>query len=185
MNESYLQTRIILNKRRCYALACFTPTPRVAATLQGCGYRITIAPEAILEILSKTNAHLSADEIYMKIRPTIPHIGLATVYRTLEVLTQMNVVHKLAFGNGRARYELAEGLRGGSNHHHLVCTQCTRIINYTDFADEEVTLLQRVEKALAEKHHFKMTHHLIQFHGVCQECQKKSQDLSDQGGNDS
>lgn len=176
--------RVILNSR-LYALARFTPRHGWRQHFRGCGYRITIAREAIFEILSKTNAHLSADDIYMKIRPTIPHIGLATVYRTLEVLTQMNVVHKLAFGDGRARYELAEGLKGGSHHHHLVCTQCNRIIDYTDFADEEVTLLQRVEKALAEKHPFKIARHLIQFYGVCHECQKKSRELSDQGGNES
>ncbi len=141
--------------------------------LRNCGYRMTIAREAILEILSNTDAHLSADEIYIKIRPTLPHIGLATVYRTLEILTQMNVIHKFDFGDGRARYELAEPLKGNTHHHHLICTQCNQILNYTDFVDEEIKLLQQVEKGLSEKYHFKITHHLIQFYGVCQECQKK------------
>ncbi len=140
---------------------------------KGCGYRMTIAREAILEILSKTEDHLSADEIYIKMRSTLPHIGLATIYRTLEILTQMNVVHKFDFGDGRSRYELAEHLKGGTHHHHLICTQCNRIINYTDFVEDEVKLLQHVEKGLSEKYHFKITHHLIQFYGVCEKCQKE------------
>jgi Fur family ferric uptake transcriptional regulator len=59
------------------------------------------------------------------------------------------------------------------HHHHLVCTGCNRIIDYTDFVNEEVELLKQIEKRLSEKHDFKITKHMIQFYGLCQDCHRK------------
>jgi Fur family ferric uptake transcriptional regulator len=140
---------------------------------KGCGYRITIARESILDILSKTDEHMSADDIYMEIHPAFPSIGLTTIYRTLEVLTNLNLVYKFDFGDGRARYELAEGTRGIKHHHHLICTGCNRDIYYTDFIDDEIRLLQETEKGLSKKYNFKITNHLIQFYGLCSRCISK------------
>ncbi len=140
---------------------------------RGCGYRITLAREVILGVLSKTADHLSAEDIYSHIHPQYPHIGLTTIYRTLEVLSNLGLVYKFDFGDKRARYELAEGPKGTPHHHHLVCTACNRVIDYTDFFDEEVKLLQETEKGLSQKYNFKITNHLIQFYGLCENCQQK------------
>jgi len=140
---------------------------------KGCGYRITLARESILDVLSKTDAHVSADDIYMEIHHDFPNIGLTTIYRTLEVLTNLNLVYKFDFGDGRARYELAEGPRGIKHHHHLICTGCNRVIDYTDFIDDEIKLLQETEKGLSKKYNFKITNHLIQFYGLCSRCVNK------------
>ena len=102
-----------------------------------------------------------------------PAIGLTTIYRTLEILVQMGLVFKFDFGDGRARYELAEGPKVIRHHHHLVCTSCGRVSDYTDFIDEEVELLNQTEKGLSKKFNFKITNHLIQFYGVCNKCNKK------------
>jgi Fur family ferric uptake transcriptional regulator len=139
---------------------------------RGCGYRLTIAREAILNVLSKSNKHLSAEDIYLAVHKIYPAIGLTTVYRTLEILVQMKMVFKFDFGDKRARYELAEGIKGAEHHHHLVCTACGRIINYTDFVDKEKELLSQTEKGLQEKFKFKITNHIIQFYGLCDKCQK-------------
>ncbi|MDP8212443.1 MAG: transcriptional repressor, partial [Candidatus Zapsychrus exili] len=80
---------------------------------------------------------------------------------------------KFDFGDGRARYELSEGPKGARHHHHLVCTSCGRVVDYTDFIDEEVELLNQTEKGLSKKYDFKITNHLIQFYGLCSECKKK------------
>jgi Fur family ferric uptake transcriptional regulator len=80
------------------------------------------------------------------------------------------MVYKLDFGDGRARYELAEGPKGAHHHHHLVCTSCNKVIDYTDFIDEEVELLRETEKGLEAKYNFKITNHLIQFYGLCDKC---------------
>jgi len=129
--------------------------------------------QAILDILSKTLKHLSAEEVYLAVRKVYPAIGLTTVYRTLEILVQMGVVFKFDFGDSRARYELSKGPKGIKHHHHLVCTSCARVIDYTDFIDDEVELLQRTEKGLSKKYNFKITNHLIQFYGLCDKCKNK------------
>ncbi len=139
---------------------------------KGCGYKITVGREAILDILSKAKKHLSAEDIYMKVHSTYPTIGLTTVYRTLEILVKLGFVYKFDFGDGRARYELSEGEKGENHHHHLVCTHCNGVFDYTDFIDEELKLLQETEKGLAKKYSFRITNHLIQFYGICEKCGK-------------
>ncbi|HRZ87409.1 MAG TPA: Fur family transcriptional regulator [bacterium] len=139
--------------------------------LRGCGYRITASREAILEAFMRSaDRHLSAEDIYISVHNANPGIGLTTVYRTLEILVDMGMVFKLDFGDGRARYELATAAGQANHHHHLVCTRCKRIIDYTDFIDDEVELLKRTEKGLSEKYKFDITNHLIQFYGVCDTC---------------
>jgi Fur family ferric uptake transcriptional regulator len=140
---------------------------------QGRGYRITIPREAILDVLSRTSKHLSAEDIYLAVHKICPHIGLTTIYRTLELLVHIGLVFKFDFGDGRARYELSEGPKGTRHHHHLVCTNCGRVIDYTDFIDEEIELLSRTEKGLSKKFNFKITNHLIQFYGLCDGCRNK------------
>ncbi|MGB2599017.1 MAG: transcriptional repressor, partial [Candidatus Omnitrophota bacterium] len=88
---------------------------------RGCGYRMTVPRQAIMDVLSGTDKHLSAEDIYMKVHKMYPNVGLTTVYRTLELLTQMGLVVKFDFGDGRARYELIEGPKS-EHHHHLICT---------------------------------------------------------------
>ncbi|MFA5088597.1 MAG: Fur family transcriptional regulator [Candidatus Omnitrophota bacterium] len=140
---------------------------------RGCGYRLTSAREAILDILSQSKGHLSAEDIYLKIHPKYPNVGLTTVYRTLDVLSNLGMISKLDFGDGRARYEFIEGPTGTHHHHHLVCTICNRVIDYADFIDEEVELLSETEKGLEKKYNFKITHHVMQFYGLCQKCAAK------------
>ncbi len=140
---------------------------------RGCGYRITSGREAVLDVLSKSSQHLSAEDIYMKVHPKYPNIGLTTIYRTLDVLADLGLVFKFDFGDKRARYELAEGPKGAHHHHHLICTSCKRVIDYTDFIDEEIELLNQTEKGLSRKYDFKITNHLIQFYGLCNNCIKK------------
>jgi Fur family ferric uptake transcriptional regulator len=106
----------------------------------------------------------------MKVHPEYPNVGLTTIYRTLDVLSNLGMIYKFDFGDGRARYELAEGPKGAHHHHHLVCTNCNRVVDYADFIDKEVELLKETEKGLQAKYNFKITSHVIQFYGLCEEC---------------
>lgn len=148
-----------------------TGPPWLHGKFKGCGYRMTMPRQVILDVLNETADHLSAEDIYHKVHGAYPSIGLTTVYRTLELLVHMGLVYKFDFGDGRARYELAEGPKSLGHHHHLVCTGCRRIIDYSDFIDEEIQLLKRTEKGLSKKYKFKVTNHLIQFYGLCAACQ--------------
>ena len=139
---------------------------------KGCGYRLTVPRKAIMDVLSKANKHLSAEDIYIKVHKIYSNVGLTTVYRTLELLTQMGMVLKFDFGDGRARYELIEGPER-EHHHHLICTCCKRIIEYTDFISEEMDFLKRTEKGLSKKYNFDIKNHIIQFYGLCDKCKNK------------
>ncbi|GAH07455.1 unnamed protein product, partial [marine sediment metagenome] len=86
--------------------------------LHGRGHRLTIPRKAILEVLSNSDDHVSAEDIYMVVHQKYPAIGLTTVYRTLDILVQMGIVFKFDFGDGRARYELTEGF--SDKKHHFV-----------------------------------------------------------------
>ncbi len=134
------------------------------------GYRITIPRQTILQVLDESKEHLSAEDIYLKVHNIYPAIGLTTVYRTLEILVNMGLIYKFDFGDGRARYELSSGSRKAFHHYHLICTECGRIINYTDFIDEELELVKKTEKELSKKYNFKIKNHTIQFYGLCDRC---------------
>ncbi len=110
--------------------------------------------------------------MFSEVRKQAPSIGLTTVYRTLELLVKMNLLVRHDFGDGRARYEVISGSKSEDHHHHLVCTRCRRVTDYKDFIEEEVSLLEKVEKGLSKKFKFKIVDHLIQFYGLCERCQK-------------
>ena len=129
--------------------------------------------EAILEVLTDADKHLSAEEIYKEVRTRCPAVGLTTVYRTLEILVAMGIVFKFDFGDGRARYELTEGSQRGTHHHHLICTRCKRVIDYTDFIDDELAFLRKAEKGLSDKYRFTITNHQLSFYGLCDRCRRE------------
>ena len=149
-------------------------SPGWGGKFRGCGYRMTVPRQAIMDVLSGTDKHLSAEDVYMKVHKMSPDVGLTTVYRTLDLLTQMGLVVKFDFGDGRARYELIEGTKS-EHHHHLICTNCKRIIEYTDFMDKEMEFLRLAEKGLSKKYSFNIKHHIIQFYGLCDRCGDKKE----------
>jgi len=142
------------------------------------GLRITEARRLILNLLSKSSQHMSADDVYFALRKINPSIGFATVYRTLDMLTRMAIVQKFDFGDGKARYELITGKEKETHHHHLLCTGCKKIINYTDFVEEEKVLIEKTEQALSKKYRFDIKSHIIHFYGLCEECRSQNQSPS-------
>ena len=136
----------------------------------GCGRRMTGPRQSILQVLRQSKDHLSAEEIYMKAHKICPSCGLTTIYRTLDLLVQMGMVTKFDFGDKRSRYELQGEHSNKTHHHHLVCRLCNRIIDYSDFIQEEVEFLKKVEEGLARKYRFKVEDHEIGFRGLCEKC---------------
>ncbi|HOX22191.1 MAG TPA: transcriptional repressor [Elusimicrobiales bacterium] len=131
---------------------------------------MTLPRQMILDFLHSKGGHLSVEEIHLALREKLPSMGLTTVYRTLELLMEFGLVHKFDFGDGRARYEFAEGPASLGHHHHLVCTSCKRIIDYTDFIKEETELMRRTEEGLSKKYNFSIKSHQLQFYGLCANC---------------
>lgn len=131
---------------------------------------MTAARHAVLDVLSASGEHLTADEVFNSARRLYPNLGLATVYRTLELLTRIGLVSKFDTGDDRARYEFADPTGTKGHHHHLVCTSCRKIVDYKDFIKEETELLRRAEEGLAKKYGFRINSHVIQFYGLCKDC---------------
>lgn len=150
-------------------------TPLWQIKLKEWGYKLTTPREIILDLLNKTSEHLSAEEIFLDVCRIYPNIGLATVYRTLELLVRIGLVFKFDFGDGRARYELKEGPEGPRPHHHLVCTNCNRVIDYSGSVNEVIELRKKIEKGLSKKYHFKILNHFFRFDGLCERCQKEKE----------
>jgi Fur family ferric uptake transcriptional regulator len=132
------------------------------------GFRMTLPRRVILDSLSKTDDHLLAKDVYLRINKRHPDIGLTTVYRTLDLLVRMGLINKFEFGEGQSRYELAWEYK--NHHHHLVCLECGKIIDYHDFIEDEIKFFDRIQKSLSRKYRFKIDNHEVYFYGKCQEC---------------
>ena len=127
------------------------------------GYKYTIQREVILETLYKSDEHLTPEALHQLIKEKFPELktGIATVYRTLSLLEDSDMVTSLSFGSQGKKYEL-----GAKEHHdHMICTKCG---NITEFVDEDIELRQH---AIAKEFGFKMQDHSMQIYGICKNCQ--------------
>ncbi len=136
------------------------------------GLRMTIPRQLVIEVLEQADGYMSAEEIFSKIREDSPATGIATVYRTLILLDEMGLVTRYNFGEGRARYILADD-QSAAHHHQLVCEKCFRVVKYSDFIEDEIDLYRKVESVLSKKHGFEIKRHIVQFYGVCPDCRKE------------
>ncbi|MBI9107272.1 MAG: transcriptional repressor [Spirochaetales bacterium] len=136
------------------------------------GLRMTIPRQLVAGVLDTADGYLSADEIYTRIREDYPGIGLATVYRTLVLLDEMGIVNRYNFGDGCARFIIAEE-QTSEHSHQLVCEKCFKVVKYSDFVKDELDLFRRVESVLSEKHGFEINRHIVQFYGICPDCKEE------------
>ncbi|MBN1531245.1 MAG: transcriptional repressor [Spirochaetes bacterium] len=134
------------------------------------GARITAPRELVIDILHNTDDHMSASDVYIQAHQINPSIGLTTVYRTLEMLTQLGIVQKFDFGDGKARFELVNNPGGKKHHHHLICLRCKTIVDYSEFLEEELEFVRKTQNKLSKKHNFQITDHAISFYGFCERC---------------
>ena len=134
--------------------------------LKNTGQKFTIQREVILDELYNSNEHLTPEELYKQIQEKHPDLktGIATVYRTLSLLEDSEMVTSLSFGTQGKKYEL-----GAKDHHdHIICTQCGEI---TEFVDEQI---EERQHKIAEALGFKMEDHSMQIYGVCKKCQDEA-----------
>lgn len=137
--------------------------------LKNKGFRLTLPRQVVLNIFNQNPQHLSAEEVFSLVHRNYPDIGLASIYRTLNLLTQMGLILKFNFGDGRSYYELAS--KSKKEYFHLVCIQCGKIIDYNNPTEEEIKSIKIMEKELADKYNFKVKSYQIYFYGVCEKCQ--------------
>ncbi|WP_052256350.1 Fur family transcriptional regulator [Salinicoccus sp. YB14-2] len=141
----------------------------IKEALHDARYKLTPQREVTLRVLLENESdHLSAEDVFMKVKDKYPEIGLATVYRTLELLNELKILDKINFGDGVSRYDLRK--EGAEHfHHHLVCINCGSV------EEIEEDLLGEVEKRVENEFQFKVTDHRLTFHGICRTCTSNSE----------
>ena len=99
------------------------------------GLKVTHQRLLVLSVLEENSgSHMTAEDIYDLVSEDYPEIGLATVYRTLQLLWDMQLVDRINFGDGCVRYEIGHLLNGETkhNHHHLICKRCNKVMPFDD-----------------------------------------------------
>ena len=127
--------------------------------------RITGPRKAILDLLRDEQHPLTIKEIHGRLESV--QCDLATIYRAMHLLIDLELVERFDFGDGVARFEL-KGTCDHGHHHHLVCTKCGRVVEIEEcFPDE-------LEKTIADRHGFTAVSHKLEFFGLCPDCQPRA-----------
>lgn len=130
--------------------------------LRAAGHRGAQARRTLVEFLDAQPCALSAREIDEELRARGEGIGLASLYRNLDLLVDLKLVGRLDMGQGMARYERL--LPSGEHHHHLVCEHCGRVVPFGD-----PSLEQSIER-LSRRVDFQVAQHDVVLRGACSDC---------------
>ncbi len=150
---------------------------RIKERLKSKGYKLTPQRETTIRVLLEHEKdHLSAEEVFLLVKERFPEIGMATVYRVLDLLNELQIVQKVNFGDGAARFDL-RAANSPHLHHHLICTRCGSVEEIME--DWLVALEKRVER----EYGFTVTDHRLDFQGVCSACQAKEREKNKGGKN--
>ena len=124
--------------------------------------KITRQRRAVLKAFTECENHVSTEELYNMVSLAESKIGLATVYRTLALLTESGLASELDFGDGQKRYEHRYM---HSHHDHMICTECGKIIEFNH------PLIEKFQEKVAADNKFIITSHKLDLLGLCNECQ--------------
>jgi len=125
-------------------------------------YRLTPQRLAVLEILHSSEGHITATDIFQRVRKVSPKVNKSTVYRTLELLKGLGLVTETDFGGSQLYYHHAEK----GHHHHLICQKCGRTI------DLDEAILASLQESLVSKYNFVPEIKHMAIFGHCLACQE-------------
>jgi Fur family ferric uptake transcriptional regulator len=131
-------------------------------SLEAAGYRRGGARAAVVELLGRQNCCVSAQEIFDRLRKARRPVGIASVYRALDVLADLRLVKRVEAGDGIARFEPASV--DGDHHHHLVCRDCGKVEAFSDSRLERA--IDRVAGGLG----YSVDEHEVVLVGACADC---------------
>ena len=132
--------------------------------LRQSGCRLTPQRMAVLRILAHSQNHPTAEQIYEQVKTEFPMTSLGTVYKTIQLLKELDQVLELGFAHNSNRYD-------GNipyPHPHLICVKCEKII------DPDVSMLPDLAHVVAQQTGFQITTHRLDFYGICPTCQQIS-----------
>ncbi|HSW36037.1 MAG TPA: transcriptional repressor [Candidatus Limnocylindrales bacterium] len=135
--------------------------------LKDISLKLTKQRQIILNLLAEnSDKHLNAEEIRSLLLQNNVRTGIATVYRTLSLFEEWELVGKIYLDDGCLRYQLLNP-QEKHEHHHLICERCDRIV------DIQVDLMDSLEKQVDSYYGFRVTNHHVKLYGVCLECLSK------------
>ena len=117
-------------------------------------------------VASRPEEHLTAEEIFTLVKVSCPDIGLATVYRTIQLLNELGLIDRISFDDGAVRYEIgsAPDREQKHRHHHLICRRCGRVFSFQE------DLLEELEAKITATTGFAVVNHEVKLYGYCKEC---------------
>lgn len=134
---------------------------KIAGLLREHGHKLTPQRLTVIKVMTASEDHMTPDELYDKARRVNPAIGRVTVYRTLDVLNELGLLCRVHGRNGCRSYLVRKPVE---HHHHLVCSSCGKVVDFTNCD------LAEMEKKLSRESGFAIQGHLLEFYGVCRGC---------------
>ena len=124
-------------------------------------FRLTPQRLAVLKVLAVSEGHPTVERIYETVRTEFPTTSIATIYKTVNLLKQLNEVLELGFPDGSNRYDGNKPYP----HPHVICTECKKII------DPNLGSLKDLTKEVVKETGFQILNHRVDFFGACRDCQ--------------
>jgi Fur family ferric uptake transcriptional regulator len=139
--------------------------------LTGLGYKFTGQRKTILKALANKRELFDTDNIYLLIKKDDPAIGIATVYRTLELLTRLKLICKISVGIDKSMYMLADDCIKQTSV-YLICEKCRSIITNNDCLKSaiKIRLREDAEKNILDNCNLKIGNFQVVFTGLCNKC---------------
>jgi len=141
------------------------------------GLKMTRQRLVVLEALADCpQQHLTAEEIYERVKAANPDIGLATVYRTVKLLVELDLIERINLDDGFVRYEIGDvKQKEHHRHHHLICLGCGYVLAFQD------DMLEALESGVKQALGFQVTDHEVKLYGYCRNCSEKERKKNKEG----
>lgn len=135
------------------------------------GLKSTVQRDLIANEFFRLQGHITAEDLHINLKKEHSSIGLATVYRTLKILTTAGLAHERRFNDGFTRYEFSDP--EDKHHDHIVCVSCDKV---EEFENEQI---EKLQLQVAKKHNFRMLDHKLEIYGLCSDCQEAEKTTPD------
>jgi len=128
------------------------------------GLKSTAQRDDIARVFFQLGRHISAEELYAEVKKVNPHVGYATIYRTLKLLKECELVYERHFDDLQARYEIVTK----RHHDHFICERCGKIIEF------ENQRIERLQQIVARDLGALLTRHKMELYGLCADCRGRA-----------